>query len=139
MTSAESQAHTRVTIGSNRSFGLVFALVFALVGLYPLLGEESPRPWALGLSVAFLVLALMFPLGLQPLNRAWFAIGLMLGHIVNPLVMFLIYIVAIVPTGLVLRLLGKDPLRLAIDRQSRSYWIERQPPGPPPESMDNQF
>jgi hypothetical protein len=134
-----SAAHNEVKIGSERSFGLVFAGFFALVGLWPLFGGETPRLWALGLGGVFLLLAFLAPKTLAPFNRLWFRFGLLLHKIVNPLVMALMFFVVIMPIGLLMRLVGKDPLRLRFDREAKSYWIPRDPPGPPPESLKNQF
>jgi hypothetical protein len=128
-----------VKMGSERSFGLVFAGFFALVGFWPLFGGEAPRNWALGLGVLFLLLAFAAPKLLTPLNKLWFKFGLLLHHIVNPLVMALMFFVVITPIGLLMRLSGKDPLRLRFDREAKSYWIPRDPPGPAPESLKNQF
>ena len=115
---------------SNRAFGLVFAAVFALIALWPLLQGDGPRWWALAAGAGFAGLAAMAPRSLAPANRLWHALGMLLGRLVNPLVMGLIFYLAVTPTGLILRLLGKDPLRLKWDPDAASYWIERKPPGP---------
>ncbi len=125
--------------GSERAFGVVFAVVFAAVGLWPLVAGDAVRAWALGAAVWILVVALMRPGLLRPLNRLWFRFGLLLNRVVNPLVMGLLFFLTVTPIGLVMRALGKDPLRLRFDRGARSYWIERQPPGPEPETMRQQF
>ena len=125
--------------GSDRGFGGVFAIVFVAVGLFPLLNGGPPRAWALGIAAVFLAVALVRPSLLAPLNRVWFKFGLLLQRVVNPLVMALIYFAVVTPTGLVMRALGKDPLRLKHDPDARSYWIHRGPPGPERESMQNQF
>ena len=126
-------------LGSERAFGVVFAAVFAAIGLWPLVAGGAVRAWALGVGVAFFVVALARPALLRPLNRLWFRFGLLLNRIVNPLVMGLLFFLTVTPIGLVMRALGKDPLRLRFDRGARSYWIERQPPGPAPETMRQQF
>jgi hypothetical protein len=128
-----------VRIGSNRSFGLVFAVVFGLLGAVGLWRGFRATPWFLGLAGLFLLLALAFPKALAPLNRAWMAFGELLHRIVSPVILGLLYAVAIVPVGLLMRLFGKDPLRLRRDPQSTSYWIVRDPAGPPPETMSRQF
>ena len=125
--------------GSERGFGIVFALVFAAAGLFPLLDGGPPRGWAFGVAGALLAVALVRPALLAPFNRVWFKFGLLLQRVVNPLVMALIYFAVVTPTGLVLRALGKDPLRLRYDPDAESYWIRRDPPGPERESMKNQF
>jgi hypothetical protein len=127
------------TGSSNRSFGIVFAVVFALLGLWPLMAGETVRWWALGPSVIFLGLALVRPAVLQPLNRLWTKFGLVLHRLVNPVIMAVLFFLTIVPLGLVMRVLGKDLLLLSPDPQAKSYWIERRPPGPDPETMPNQF
>jgi Saxitoxin biosynthesis operon protein SxtJ len=125
--------------GSDRQFGLVFAGVFTVIGLLPLLGGNSLRWWALGLAVAFLVVALVHARLLRPFNRIWFRFGLLLHAVVSPVVMGLMFFVAVTPVGLIMRALGKDVLRLRFDADAPSYWIERSPPGPALGSMKNQF
>jgi len=125
--------------GSDRSFGLVFTVVFALIGLWPLIDGGMLRIWALAVSVIFLVVSFARPAILAPLNRLWMKFGELLHKIVNPIVMGLMFFGAVTPTGLIMRALGKDLLRLKKDPAAKSYWIERQPPGPAPESMKHQF
>ena len=124
---------------SDRSFGLVFATFFAFVSLAPLWKHHPLRPWALALAALFLAVGILRPVWLHPLNQAWIKLGLFLGRIVNPIVMGLLFFIAVAPTALLFRLLGKDPLRLALDPGASSYWIDRRPPGPAPETMSNQF
>ena len=124
--------------GSDRSFGLVFAAVFAIIALTPLLFGEGIRVWALLPGVAFLGIALVRPATLAPLNKAWLAFGRVLHRLVSPVVLGFLFYVVITPTGLLLRALGKDPLRLSLKPDAATYWIERQP-GPKPETMRNQF
>ena len=124
--------------GSDRGFGVVFAVVFVAVGLFPLLVGGPPRAWALGVAAAFLAVALVRSSLLAPLNRVWFKFGLLLQRVVNPLVMALMYFAVFTPTGIVMRALGKDLLRLKHDPEALSYWIHRDPPGPERESMQNQ-
>ncbi len=128
-----------VKAGSDRAFGIVFAVVFALIGLWQWGKEIDLFPWALGIGGAFLALALIRPALLAPLNRLWFRFGLLLHKIVNPIVMGLIFFLAVTPTALILRLLGKDPLRRKFDLSAASYWIVREPPGPDPQTMKQQF
>jgi hypothetical protein len=124
---------------SDRSFGIVFAVVFALIGLLPLAFGGTARPWALAIGGGFLLAALAVPRVLSPLNRLWLRFGLLLHRIVSPLVLGIMFFVVITPMGLLMRALGKDLLRLKLDKSLGSYWIERQPPGPPPESLTDQF
>jgi hypothetical protein len=133
------QSRRKVVAASNRSFGIVFGCFFALVGLWPLFSQNSPRLWALGLAVFFLLVGLFAPQLLAPLNRSWFLLGSALHNVTNPIIMFFIYYGAVVPVGLILRARGNDPLRLKWDPRAESYWIAREPPGPPPGSMSKQF
>lgn len=130
---------TEVRLGSERSFGLVFAAVFAIVGLLPLIAAHSPFYWALGVAAVFLVAAFTAPRLLAPLNRLWFRFGLLLHAIISPIVMGLLFYLVVFPTGVLMRLTGKDLLRLKFDPKAESYWIRREPPGPARGSFDNQF
>jgi hypothetical protein len=124
---------------SERSFGMVFAVLFLLVTFWPLLAGGAPRWWALVLAVAFLLAGLALPWVLRPLNSAWLGFGLLLHRIISPVILGMLFYLTVLPTGLVMRAVRKDPLRLRFDRDAGSYWIERQPPGPQPESLRNQF
>lgn len=137
--SSDLQEHSKVEVGSNRSFGLVFFVVFLLIGLFPLLGDGGVRLWSLIVAGIFLFFSFVFSEVLRPLNVLWFKFGMLLAKIVNPIVMFVIYILTIVPFGLGARLFGKDLLRIKFDKVRDSYWEEREPPGPKPESLKNQF
>jgi len=124
--------------GSDRTFGLVMAGALALVSL--LNGWHLGRvwPWTLAASVLLLIAALSWPSSLHPLNRLWMKLGLILHRIVNPIVMGLLFYVTIFPTGLVMRMRGRDLLRLKREAGAESYWIARVP-GPAPETMRDQF
>ena len=124
---------------SDRSFGMVFAVVFALIGLLPLAFGGALRLWALLVAAAFLGIALAVPSLLAPLNRLWLRFGLLLHRIVSPLILGIMFFLVVTPMGLLMRALGKDPLRLRFDRHAASYWIDRVPPGPEPESLKDQF
>jgi hypothetical protein len=124
---------------SDRAFGIVFAAVFGVVGLLPVLRGGPVRSWALALAGVLLVVALRRPALLAPFNRWWTAFGLLLHRVVSPLVMGLIFYGVVTPTGVLLRLGGKDPLNLAWDRNIDTYWIDRRPPGPTPDTMPRQF
>ncbi len=130
---------SEVKESSDRSFGVVFAAVFAIIGLWPLPGGGGARWWALAAAVAFAVVALAAPRLLRLPNALWQKLGRALNRVVSPLVIGLVFITAVVPTGLLMRLFGKDPLRLRFDREATSYWIERRPPGPSGDTMPNQF
>jgi hypothetical protein len=129
----------KVQGSSNRSFGVVFAVVFAIIALLPLLHGGGVRLWSLGMAALFVILALAIPQVLAPLNRLWLKLGLLLHKIVNPVVLGIMFYLVITPTGLLMRLFGKDPLRLKRDPAAATYWIERTPPGPKPESLGDQF
>ncbi len=124
---------------SERSFGIVFAVVFAIIGLWPLTGGGTLRLWALAAGAVFLALALAWTAPLRPLNRLWTRLGLLLHVVVNPMVMGLLFFGTVMPIGLFLRLTGKDLLNLKRDPAAASYWIVRQPPGPEPDTMIRQF
>jgi predicted membrane metal-binding protein len=124
---------------TDRSFGLVFTAAFAFFGLIPLLRGKPLRPWCLAVSAVFLLLALAVPLALHPLNRLWMRVGLLISKITNPIITGLMFFLVFTPAALLFRLLGKDLLRLKFDPGATSYWIIRQPPGPAPETMRNQF
>lgn len=130
---------TDVKMGGERGFGFVFAVVFALIGLFPLIGGGPPRWWSLGIAGLFVLVALVYPRVLRPLNVLWFKFGMLLHHVVTPVVLGLIFFIAVTPTGVIMRLLGKRPLPLEPDPAAASYWIHREPPGPEPKSLDNQF
>lgn len=136
----ELQAHSAPPqMGSERSFGLVFAVVFAIIALWPLKSGGDIRPWAAGAAVAFALAALVVPRALKPLNIVWFKFGMVLHHVMTPLIMGLLFFVTVTPVGMLMRATGKDPMRLKRDPKAASYWIVRTPPGPAPESMKNQF
>jgi hypothetical protein len=126
--SAEFDSHIKIDSGSEKSFGLVFAAVFAIIGLYPLISGHGFHVWALLLATALLLLAFAFPQILAIPNKVWFKFGILLGAILAPIVMALVYFVAVVPTGLITRLMGKDLLNKKIDKNAESYWLERKSP-----------
>jgi hypothetical protein len=125
---------------SNRSFGLVFTAAFSLIGLWPLLHDQPPRIWMLGLSGAFLATTLVWPTALGSLNRWWTRLGMLLHSIFSPIALGVLFYGVVTPTGIIMRLTSHhDPLRLKFDSEVESYWIERVPPGSSPSSMINQF
>ncbi len=129
--------HQTIEVGTERSFGFVFAAVFLLVCLWPVFYGEAPRWWAGLISIVFAVVAVLIPSIMRPLNILWFRLGLLLGRIVGPIVMFVVFVVAVVPTALILRLTGADLLKLKFDRGAKTYWERR---GETEESsMRNQF
>jgi Saxitoxin biosynthesis operon protein SxtJ len=124
---------------SDRSFGLTLAGFLALVGGLGLWRQSERWPLWAGLAVVALALALLAPKLLAPANRVWTKFGLLLHAVVSPLILGLIFYLCIVPIGFLMRLSGKDPLRLRYEPRSDSYWIKRSPPGPQPESFKQQF
>ena len=130
---------TTVHISSERSFGGVFTFVFVLIGLAPLLDWHAPRWWALSIGALFLLVTLTKPQLLRPLNQLWFRFGLLLHRFITPASLGAVFLFVVIPIGFSLRLFGKDPLRLRFDRAASTYWIHREPPGPAPDSMRQQF
>ena len=129
----------RVTGASDRAFGLVFVVVFAVLGLAPLLSGRPLRVWSLVAAGVVLAITLVHARWLAPFNRLWLGLGLLLHRVVNPVVMALLFYAVITPMAWPLRLAGKDPLRLGWDPEAETYWIPRVPPGPTPDTMRHQF
>ena len=132
-------AYRRAAAGSDRTFGGIIAAFFGIIGLSPWFHDKPVRWWALGIAGVFLSAAILAPKSLNPLHRIWLRLGLLLHKITNPLLMGLIYYAVLVPTGLLMRLRGKDPLHLNRDTAASTYWTNRDPPGPAPGSMTRQF
>ena len=124
-----------IKIGSNRSFGIVFFIVFLLISVYPLINDENIRYWSLIISLIFLILGLLNSKILTPLNKIWFKFGILLGKIISPLVMGIIFFFVVTPTGLLMKMLKKDLLNLKFN-SDQSYWIEKTEPK---SKMKNQF
>ena len=124
-----------IKISSNRSFGLVFFVLFLIIGLWPLINNNEIKIWSIAISVVFLVLGLLNSKLLLPLNKLWFKFGLLLGKIISPLVMGIIFFLVVTPIGLLMRMLKKDLLNLKFNDE-KSYWIEK---NEPKSKMKNQF
>ena len=124
-----------IKISSNRSFGIVFFIVFLLIALYPLLKGNDLRIWSLVVSFIFLILGLINSKILTPLNRLWFKFGLLLGKFISPLIMGIIFFIVVTPIGIIMRLLKKDLLNLKYTKKE-SYWIDK---SGPKSKMKNQF
>jgi saxitoxin biosynthesis operon SxtJ-like protein len=133
-----SRAH-EIKGASDRTFGFTFAVFFALVGLWPLLHHRPLKLWALALSLVFLAITLVKASLLRPMNSVWIWIGAMLNRVVSPVMSGIVFYVAVTPMAVIMRMNGKDPLRLRWDPNAASYWILRDPPGPEPASMADQF
>lgn len=131
--------HDEHEASSDRSFGFVFAAVFALIGLYNAWHAGKAWPWLALVAAGFLALALIRPAVLAPLNTLWMKFGLLLAAIVNPIVLGILFFLVFTPMAFVARLVGKDFLRLKKQPEAKSYWIVRDPPGPEPVSMKDQF
>ena len=116
---------SKIQIGSNKNFGLVFFIVFLLIAIWPLLGGGSIRVSSLLVSLIFLILGLMNSKLLSPLNKIWFKFGLLLGSIISPIIMGIIFFLVITPIGIFMKLLGKDLLNSKYDNKKKSYWINR--------------
>ena len=114
----------KIKIGSNRSFGVVFSIVFLIIALYPLLNSDNIRTWSIILSLVFLIFGLLNSNILSPLNRIWFKFGIILGGIVSPIVMGLVFFFVVTPISIILRLLKKDTLNLK-KNDSMTYWIKK--------------
>ena len=114
----------KIKLPSNRNFGIVFSIVFLIVSLWPLLSQNDIRIWSLIISGIFFVLGLINSKLLLPLNKIWFKFGLLLGNFIAPIVMGIVYFMVVTPTGLIMRLLGKDLLNLKKNNKD-TYWIEK--------------
>lgn len=128
-----------VRMGSERNFGFVFSGFFALLAGLAWWNESAYLLYWLAASAAFLTVTFIAPRILSPLNRLWFRFGLLLNSIVSPLIMGLLFFLTVTPVGWLMRLFGARPLNLKFDPAAESYWIRRDPPGPPPASLKNQF
>ncbi len=133
---SEYKQYIEVESGSEKSFGIVFAVVFLLISLYPLVDNKDVHLWSLIISLIFFLLAYVAPKVLSIPNKLWFRLGMALGAVVAPVVMALVYFTTVVPIGLIMRLMGKDLLRQKLDKNTKSYWIER---NEPMGSMKDQF
>ena len=124
-----------IKISSNRSFGIVFFIVFLIIAIYPLINNADLRIWSLIISIIFLILGLINSKFLTPLNILWFKFGLLLGRLISPIIMGIIFFFVVTPIGLILRIFGKDVLNLK-KNNSKSYWIKK---NGPISKMKNQF
>ena len=115
----------KIKISSNRNFGLVFFIVFLIVSTWPLTNEEPVRIWSAIISLVFLILGLMNSKLLTPLNKLWFKFGMILGAIVSPVVMGVVFFLVVTPIGLIMKIMGKDLLNKKYDKKKRTYWIKR--------------
>tara|TARA_Y100000817_G_C16657152_1_gene455500 strand:+ start:354 stop:740 length:387 start_codon:yes stop_codon:yes gene_type:complete len=124
-----------IKLPTNKNFGIVFSIVFLIIALFPLINNESLRIWSLIISAVFLFLGLINSKILTPLNNIWFKFGLILGRIVSPVIMGVVFFLVVTPTAFIMRLVGKDLLNLKFNKH-KSYWIEK---NGPKSNMKNQF
>ena len=118
--------NSKIKISSNRSFGIVFFFVFLIISLWPLINENPLRVWSIYVAIIFLILGLMNSKLLAPLNILWFKFGELLGSIVAPIVMGIVFFVVITPIGLFMKIIGKDLLNNKYNNKNKSYWINRE-------------
>ena len=116
--------NNEIKISSNKSFGIVFAIVFFLIALWPIIKSDDIRIWSLIVSIIFLILGIMNSSILTPLNKIWFRFGIFLGNLIAPVVMGIIFFFVVTPIGLIMRLLGRDLIKLKKNNEN-SYWIEK--------------
>ena len=132
----DSKFNYNIKISSNRSFGIVFFAVFLFIALYPITYSEDIRIWSLIISFIFIILGLLNSKILTPLNKSWFIFGVILGKIISPIIMGIIFFLVVTPIGLIMKVLGKDLLRLKYNKKDNTYWIEK---NGPKSKMKNQF
>ncbi len=131
--------NTDIKIGSNKSFGYIFTIVFSIIGIWPLIYGKDAIYIFLIFSFFTLIITIFFTKYLAPLNKIWFKFGLLLNKIVSPIILGFLYFFTFLPMGLLMRILGKDPLSLKKQADKVSYWVHRDPPGPSSKSFKNQF
>ena len=127
--------NSKIKIGSNKSFGIVFFTVFLIIAIWPLLNGYEIRYWSLIISIVFLLLGILNSKILTPLNKIWFKIGILLGNVISPIVMSIIFFLVVTPTSFIMKILGKDLLNLKKNTKN-SYWIKKQNQN---SRMKNQF
>ena len=116
---------TKINISSNRNFGLVFFIVFLIISFWPLTNIESIRVWSIIISLIFLILGLLNSKLLTPLNKIWFKFGMILGGVVAPIVMGIIFFSVVTPIGIIMKITGKDLLNKKYNKKKKTYWIKR--------------
>src|SRR5262245_65253995 len=135
----ENFDRSEIKRASDRSFGFVFAAVFAIVAFWPLMTGSGPQLGALALAAIFLMIAVVRPPLIAPLNWLWFKVGVVLHHVVTPIVMGVIFVLGVLPTALIKGTRRSDALRLDPRRRGKSNWVVRTPPGPSPDTMSHLF
>ena len=114
----------KIKLPSNRNFGIVFSIVFLIIAIWPILNQNEIRIWSIIISLIFLILGLINSKFLSPLNKAWFKFGLILGSVIAPIVMGIVFFLVVTPTGLIMKALGKDLLELKRNKNN-TYWLEK--------------
>ena len=127
--------NSKIKISSNKSFGIVFFTVFLIIAIWPLLNGNDIRYWSLIISIVFLILGILDSKILTPLNKTWFKIGILLGNVISPIIMSIIFFLVVTPTSFIMKILGKDLLNLKKNTKN-SYWITKQNKN---SRMKNQF
>lgn len=133
---SEIKQNINIKQGSNKNFGYVFSFIFFLIGFFPLFFDGSPRLWSICIGLVMISITLLKASLYQTPNYLWFKLGILLGRVVSPIIMVLIFFLIIFPTGLLLRLFRKDVLGLRFDKNKKTYWVHRDEPM---QSMKNQF
>ena len=117
-------SNEKIKIGSNKSFGIVFFILFLFIGLHPILNNNSIRLWSIVIAALFLILGIFNSKLLSPLNKIWYKFGILLSKLISPLIIGLIFFFVVTPTGLLMRIIGKDLLNLKFNKK-KSYWINK--------------
>ena len=115
----------KIKVPSNRSFGLLFFIIFLIISLWPIKSGEDLRLWSFILSLVFLILGITNSKLLTPLNKLWFEIGITLGNFISPVIMGVVFFLVVTPTGIIVRILGKDLLKTTKNKNISTYWINR--------------
>jgi len=136
---SELTSNTDVKMGSDKAFGIVFAVVFGIIAFWPVLWWNNPRVWAILVAAVFLLVAFIKPDLLRPLNRIWFLFGLLLHKIVSPIIMGVLFFLTVTPIALLMRAFGKDVLNQSLEPDTESYWITVSDEHHASSSMRNQF
>jgi hypothetical protein len=129
----------RTALPSNRSFGWTFTAIFVAAGLYGVWNGGAALPWLLPLALATALITITRASWLTPLNRAWMRLGELMGRVVSPLVLGIIFYGVFTPVGVVMRLFGRDAMCRTFEARSPTYWVKRDPPGPADDSFRNMF
>ena len=127
--------NSKIKIGSNKSFGIVFFTVFLIIAIWPLLNGYEIRYWSLIISIVFLILGILNSKILTPFNKIWFKIGILLGNVISTIIMSIIFFLVVTPTSIIMKILKKDLLNLKKNNKN-SYWIEKRKQN---SSMKKQF